>query len=498
MTVRNIRAALLLSLVALLIGVTAGSYGTAKAGRSPFVISQVQAKASVLAKSETQGVSFAEGFSPVVKRTLVAVVNIASSKVVRVPQTTPFLSDPLFKQFFGDEFLRQWNVPREQRERSLGSGVIVRPDGYILTNNHVVEGATDIRAFLGDNRPVKARILGQDPKTDIAVLKIDAANLPVLAFANSSEVRVGDFALAIGNPFGVGQTVTMGIISATGRGGLGIEDYEDFIQTDAAINPGNSGGALINVRGELIGINAAIVSGSGGSQGVGFAIPANMARSVMDQILKRGRVIRGWLGLGVQPVTTATAKAFGLPGEPRGALIADVSPGSPADRGGLLAGDIILEMDGTLVKDSRDLSLAIAAKSPGTAVQLKAFRGGREREFTVTLGEQPEKPSERSERQEGRGTGAGLGLSVQTLTPEIARQLGLESKMRGIVVTNVDPAGPGEGAGITRGDIILEANRRAMNTAEEFQTVVREAGKKPILLLIQRSAGRMFVVVEAK
>ena len=498
MTVRNIRAALPLTLVALLVGVIAGSYAIAKAGRSPFVTSQVQATAYAMATPEPDQVSFAEGFSPVVKRTLVAVVNIASSKVVRVPQTMPFLSDPLFKQFFGDEFLRQWHVPREQRERSLGSGVIVRSDGHILTNNHVVEGATDIRVFLGESREVQGRIVGTDPKTDIAVLKVDATNLPVLAFGNSSEVRVGDFALAIGNPFGVGQTVTMGIISATGRGGLGIEDYEDFIQTDAAINPGNSGGALINVRGELIGINAAIVSGSGGSQGVGFAVPANMARSVMEQIVKRGRVIRGWLGIGIQPLTTATAKAFGLPGEPRGALVSDVSTGSPAGRAGLLTGDIILEMDGTPVKDSRDLSFAIAAKSPGTAVRLKAFRGGREREFTVTLGEQPAKISERSEHREEPETGTGLGLSVQTLTPEITRQLGLQSGMRGVVVTNVDPAGPAEDAGITRGDMILEANRKAMNTAEEFQAAVREAGKKPILLLIQRSTGRMFVVVEAK
>jgi serine protease Do len=443
-------------------------------------------------------VSFAEGFSPIVKRTLASVVNIASSKVIRIPQgpLVPFLSDPLFEQFFGDEFRRQ--VPREQRERSLGSGVIVRSDGHILTNNHVVEGATDIRVFLGENREVKGRILGTDPKTDIAVLKIDAINLPVLEFGNSSDVRVGDFVLAIGNPFGVGQTVTMGIISATGRGGLGIEDYEDFIQTDAAINPGNSGGALVNVRGELIGVNTAIVSGSGGNQGVGFAVPANMARSVMDQILKRGRVIRGWLGVGIQPLTTATAKAFGLPGNPRGALVTDVSPGSPADRGGLLTGDIILEMDGAPVKDSRDLSLAIGAKPPGTAVRLKAFRGGREREFTVTLGEQPAKASDRGELQENRGAPAGLGLSVQTLTPEIARQLGLQPGMRGVIVTNVDPAGPAEDAGRTRGDLILEANRKAINTAEEFQTVLRGGEESPVLFLIQRSGGRMFVVVEPK
>ena len=495
MSPRNIRSAVMVAIVALVLGAIAGSYATAR-----FPTSQAGVKASGTARPEINQVSFAEGFAPVVKRTLAAVVNIASSKVVRVPQgpAIPFESDPLFRQFFGDEFLRQWHVPREQRERSLGSGVIVGQDGHILTNNHVVEGATDIRVFLGDKRELKAQILGTDPKTDIAVVKIDAANLPVVAFGDSSEVRVGDFALAIGDPFGVGQTVTMGIISATGRGGLGIEDYEDFIQTDAAINPGNSSGALMNVRGELIGINTAIVSGGGGNQGVGFAVPVNMARSVMDQVLKSGRVIRGWLGVVVQPLTPATAKAFGLTGEPRGALVADVSPGSPAGRGGLLAGDIILEADGKPVKDSRDLSLAIGAKSPGAAVRLKVFRGGREREFTITLGEQPSKTEQRSERQENGGSGMELGLSVQTVTPEISRQLGLPPRTRGVIVTNVDPAGPAGDAGVTRGDVIVEANHKPINTVEEFQTALRQAARQPVLLLIERSGARMFIVVELK
>jgi serine protease Do len=297
--------------------------------------------------------SFEEGFSPVIQTVLPAVVNIASSRIVRLPEEgTPFFSDPWFQQFFGKDFSRQFRVPREQRERSLGSGVIFSRDGYILTNSHVVEKATDVRIFRA-NHEFRARVVGADPKTDIAVLKIEERNLPVITIGDSSKVRVGEFALAVGDPFGVGQTVTMGIVSATGRGGFGIEDIEDFIQTDAAVNPGNSGGALVNVRGELIGINTAILSGSGGNQGVGFAIPVNMARSVMEQIVKSGRVVRGWLGVVIQPVTPGVAKAFGLPGEPRGALIGDVVPDGPATRAGIHKGDIILEVNGEIIREPR-------------------------------------------------------------------------------------------------------------------------------------------------
>src|SRR5262249_23990354 len=253
-----------------------------------------------------------------------------------------------------------------QREHSLGSGVIVSSDGHILTNNHVVDGATEIKVSLPDKREMNAKVVGTDPKTDVAVLKIDARELPTLPLGDSTKMRVGDCAIAVGNPFGVGETVTVGIISATGRGGLGIEDYEDFIQTDAAVNPGNSGGPLVNVNGELIGINTAILSGGGGNEGVGFAVPINMARTVMNQILKTGKVTRGWLGVAVQPVTPSIAKAFGVSGEARGALIADISPDSPAAHAGLAKGDIIVEMNGQPVTDSRALSLKVSEMAPGT------------------------------------------------------------------------------------------------------------------------------------
>src|SRR5499426_2624267 len=319
-------------------------------------------------------------FAPIVKNAQPAVVSIASTKVIKVDAgdegLSPLFDDPMFRQFFGDRGagpLNRPGRPRELREQGLGSGVIVSPDGYILTNNHVIEGANEIKVYTSDKRELKARVIGADPKTDIAVVKVEAKNLPTLAFADSSKAQVGDIVLAIGNPFGVGQTVTMGIISATGRGNLGIEDYEDFIQTDAAINPGNSGGALINASGQLIGINTAILSRAGGNQGVGFAVPSNLARTVMNQLLKDGKVVRGYLGVLIQPVTPEIAKAFSLPNT-RGALVGEVTPDGPAARAGLAQGDVITELNGVRVDDSRELRLKISQIAPGSAIKLKLIR----------------------------------------------------------------------------------------------------------------------------
>src|SRR5437660_2523903 len=292
---------------------------------------------------------FTTSFAPVVKKVAPSVVNVFTTKTVRnpMPEITPFFDDPFFRRFFGSPFgddggRRQ---PRTFKERSLGSGVIVTKDGYILTNNHVVDGADEIKVARDkDKKQFTAKVIGRDPRTDIAVLKIDAKDLPFITFADSDKIEVGDVVLALGNPFGIGQTVTMGIVSATGRGGLGIEDYEDFIQTDAAINPGNSGGALVNPEGRLVGISTAILSRSGGNQGIGFAIPANMARSVMDQIIHGGKVSRAFLGVLIQPVTPDLAKAFKL-GKSEGALISDVSATSPAELAGLKAGDIVTKVD---------------------------------------------------------------------------------------------------------------------------------------------------------
>src|ERR1700688_4416559 len=295
------------------------------------------------------------GFAPVVKGVLPDVVNISTSKVVKASEQEQFeMPDgmpPFFQQFFGQQFgpnsQNHMPRPRDQRQDSLGSGVIVSPDGYILTNNHVIDGATDVRVTFGDKRQLKAKIVGADPKTEIPVLKVEGTDFPAITIGDSSKVQVGDYALAIGDPFGVGQTVTMGIVSAKGRGNLGIEDYEDFIQTDAPINPGNSGGALINDRGELIGINTAILShGSGGNEGIGFAIPAKLAQGVMNQILDHGKVTRGYLGIVVQPISPAMAKALGQGDQAKGALVGDVSAKGPAQTSGIERGDIILEVNG--------------------------------------------------------------------------------------------------------------------------------------------------------
>jgi serine protease Do len=485
-------------IVALLVGGIAGSLLTAKTGIAPFSVGHsVPLWLAANNPVRTEQISFADGFSPVAAKNIPMVVNIASTKIIRSPESglSPFFSDPFFRRFFGDQFAPQ-QMPREEREHSLGSGVIVSADGYVLTNNHVIEGASEINVTLADKREFKGRVVGTDPKSDIAILKVEAKGLPVIIFGDSSKVRVGDFALAIGNPFGLNQTVTMGIVSATGRGGLGIEDYEDFIQTDASINPGNSGGALINVSGELIGVNTAIVSGrSGGNQGIGFAIPVNMARQVMDQILKHGKVIRGYLGAWIQPVTPQVAKLFGL-SEPRGALLGDVERGGPAAKSGLKRGDIILEMNGQPITDTDEFRLKIAMMKPGTAVKLKMFRNGTEREISVVLGELPELKQVVSS-EEGNTPGAALqGLSVDDLTPQISRQLGLPADTFGVVVTGVQQGSPAQEADLSRGDVIQEVDRKPVHNVREFSSAVSQLGSQNVLLLVNHGGTTRYVMVE--
>jgi len=482
----------------LMIGALGGSLVTAKTGRAPFGVGNTVPILVATSSPVVAGqIGFRESFAEVVKKVQPAVVNIASTKVIRSSDrgpSSPFFSDPFFRQFFGDEFGPSFRVPREQREHSLGSGVIVNPDGYLLTNNHVVQGADEIEISLSNKKELKAKVIGTDPKTDIAVLKVEQKNLPVVVFGDSSKVEVGDFALALGNPFGIGQTVTMGIVSATGRGGLGIEDYEDFIQTDAAINPGNSGGALINVRGELIGINTAILTGGGGgNQGVGFAVPIALAQQVMQQIMQHGKVIRGWLGVVVQPVNAPMAKAFGLK-EAHGALIGDVTAASPAARAGLQKGDIVLELDGKPIADSRDLSLKIGMIAPGPDVKLKVFRSGSERELTVKLGEMPAKMAQSSGKPGSVGRSL-EGLSVDELTSDVARQLGLPPNTKGVVVTDVQPGSTPAEAGLRRGDLIQEVNHKPVTTVAEFQGALSQ-GDQSLLLLINRGGSTLYLIVE--
>ena len=379
------------------------------------------------------------GFAPVVKAVMPTVVSIKSSKVVKTgalrgqrgqDQEQGQIPDQL-RQFFGDQFGGQFNapnVPDEQRSEGLGSGVIVSPEGYILTNNHVVDGATDVEVMLSDRREYKARVIGKDDKADIAVVKIDAGNLPAITIGNSDAVQVGDYALAVGNPFGVGQTVTMGIVSATHRGlGNEIEAYEDFIQTDAAINPGNSGGALVNDRGELIGINTAIIAhGSEGNQGIGFAVPVNLARNIMDQILKNGKVTRGRLGILPQDVTPTIARQFGVK-DSEGALVGEVEADSPAQRAGLKTGDIILDVNGKEVTDANQLRNMISSMQPGSNVDLKIWRDGAQRTLPVTLGElNPEEATNRGGAGRENGSDERAGRS-HGRKPDISDRTGPEA-----------------------------------------------------------------------
>lgn len=433
-------------------------------------------------------------YAPLVKEVLPSVVNVSSSKVVhnRRESAEEMPMDPMFRQFFGQDGDGRFQAPKDAREKALGSGVIVSPEGYILTNNHVIDGATDVRVTLSDKREFQARIVGADPKTDVAILKIDAKNLSPITIGDSSRVQVGDVALAIGNPFGVGQTVTKGIISATGRGGLGIEDYEDFLQTDAPINPGNSGGALINDRGELVGINTAIIShGSGGSQGIGFAVPANLARQVMDQVLKNGHVTRAYLGIYPQDVTPAMAKAFGEK-QSEGIVVGDVTPNSPASEAGIKTGDIILEVNGKHVIDSNQLRMSISMMQPGTELKLKTFRNGTERDATVKLAEMPTETAKADSNDEEGGNKALQGVEVSNLNAHIAQQLNIPSATKGVVVTDIDPASKMADSGLQQGDVIQEVNHKPVTNVSEFQKAISQSSTEP-LLLVNRQGRTLFI-----
>lgn len=440
---------------------------------------------------------FKNGFASVIDPALPAVVNISSTKVVKQQNNMPqFFNDPLFRQFFGDQFGPTHRGPQSEKETSLGSGVIVNPDGYILTNNHVVTGASDVEIFTQSRKKYKARVIGTDPRTDVAVLKIEASGLPTLRLGDSSQLQVGDLVFAIGDPFGIGETATGGLVSATGRAlGGAIEQYEDFIQTDAPINPGNSGGAMIDVHGDLVGINTAIISGgSGGNQGIGFAIPMNLAHNVMDQIVEHGKVIRGYLGVTIQGVDADMAKAFGLT-EGGGALIGDVAANSPAAKAGLQRGDIVLELNGQKVNGPDDLSVRASQMAPGAVAHLQIYRNGQMKNVDVTLGEFPEQASEAA----GAPAGAGAvlqGMQVQNLTPEIASQLGIKPTETGVVVTAVDPSSLAAVTGVQAGDLIEEVNHKPVHNVNEYQEAARASGNGPVLLLINRAGTTHYVIVQ--
>ena len=483
-----------------------GGYAVARAKDA---VSTTHVRASLKLADPSEGPS-KTGFAPIVKEVLPNVVNISSSKVVKarnqMQMPEGMENDPFFQQFFGQQFGGRGrggngdgnggDTPMKQREQSLGSGVIVSPEGYVLTNNHVVDGATDVRVTLSDKREFKAQVIGTDPKTDIAVLKLTGDKFNAITLGDSKKVQVGDYALAIGDPFGVGQTVTMGIVSAKGRGNLGIEDYEDFIQTDAPINPGNSGGALVNDRGELVGINTAILShGSGGNEGIGFAIPVNLARNVMGQILDHGKVTRGYLGVVIQPITPAMAKQLGL-SNVQGALVGDVSGKGPAQTAGVQRGDVILSINGNSVNDSNELRNTISMMQPGETVKLEISRNGSTKNLDVKLGELPLSKQDAENQSEGASKDALEGVSVENLSPQAAQQLKIAPSTKGVVVDNVDQASAAAEAGLKEGDVIQQVNHHAVTNVGEFTQAVKSATKdNPILLLVNRQGNTMFLAV---
>ncbi len=423
-----------------------------------------------------------------------AVVNISTVRTEKISDrpSSPFYDDPFFRRFFGDQFSHN-ERQKERKSASLGSGVIVSHDGYILTNNHVIKNADKIKVRLSDKKEHFGTVIGSDPQTDLAVIKIEAENLSTIPIGNSDALRVGELVLAVGNPYGLSQTITMGIVSAVGRANVGIADYEDFIQTDAAINPGNSGGALVNVRGELVGVNTAIFSTSGGYQGIGFAIPSNMSKVVMDNLIDKGKVIRGWLGVSIQAITPELAGQFKLEKD-YGTLVADVVDGGPAKKAGLMRGDVITEFGGRQVDEPYNLRNMVASMPPGTEVEMKVIRDGEVKTLTVTIGELPS-DEEASPRE---FQNAFKGVSVQSLTPDIYRQLNLPEKMRGVVVTNVEGGSPSENR-LLPGDVILEINRRAISSIEDYEATVSKI--KPdmdLLLLVFRRGSTVFVAISAE
>ncbi|HVB85666.1 MAG TPA: DegQ family serine endoprotease [Candidatus Dormibacteraeota bacterium] len=444
--------------------------------------------------------SFKNGFASVLEPALPAVVNIHSSKVVKQNNQgdMPFFNDPFFRQFFGNNG-GQFGPSGPQREESLGSGVILASDGLIVTNNHVISGASDIKVTLSNKREYDAKLIGTDPKSDIAVLKIDATGLPVLPVGDSSKLKVGDVIFCIGEPFGLQGTATMGIVSATGRSGLGIENYEDFIQTDASINPGNSGGAMINLAGDLVGINTAIeTGGGGGSVGIGFAIPINMARAVMNQILAHGKVIRGYLGVYISTVSPELAKQFNYSGN-SGVLVNDVTAGTPGAKAGLKRGDIITAVNGEPVDTGNQLQLQISQSSPGTTVKLTVWRDGKTQEIPVILGTLPENAGQNNNNnneQGQQGPGVMKGVQVENLTPSISNQLNLPSTTRGVVVDSVDPNSDAAAAGVQQGDVIQEVNHKPVSNVQEYQQALSAAGNQAVLLLINHQGITNYVVVQ--
>ena len=462
------------------------------ANAAPHTAVALASDAPPIVKVSTPLLASNETFIKVAKDAMASVVNISATKRTAQAPEGALPDDPLFRRFFGEEFERRFKQPRQQPEQGLGSGVIVSQDGYIVTNNHVVEQADQLMVLLGDKRKLPATLIGTDPKTDLAVIKIDATGLPTLPWGNSTTLEVGELVLAVGNPFGLNQTVTMGIISAVGRANVGIVDYENFIQTDAAINPGNSGGALVNLQGQLIGINTAIFSRTGGYMGIGFAIPSQMVEHVMHSLIGHGKVIRGWLGVSIQDISPELASQFDAP-DTQGALVGDVFSASPAGLAGLQRGDIIRTYNKVQVNNPTHLRTLVADTAPNTSVPLTVWRNGKEISLSVSIGEMPKDAASLAKAGPDsiQGDHALAGLTVEPVKP------GQTADGHGVVVTQVEPNSPADRAGLRPGDILIEVNRKAIRSVEDFEQRASDLdATASVLVLIQRGQGTIFLTIK--
>lgn len=430
-----------------------------------------------------------QSFVKIAKEAMPAVVNISTTRVVKnvgVPEQ--------FRNFFGDEFMKRFfDIPQQNsKQTSLGSGVIVDKRGYILTNNHVIDGADDILVRLNDAREFKGKVIGADPKTDIAVIKIDTDNLTEISMGDSEKIEVGQWAVAIGSPFGFTQTMTVGIISAKGRSRVGLVDYENFIQTDAAINPGNSGGALLNIDGELIGINTAIFSRTGGYEGIGFAIPVNMAKSIMTDLINDGKIVRGWLGVYIQSIDEKLSKQLGLNAK-EGALITDITPDGPAEKAKLKRGDVILKFDNRSVKDTDELRNLVAATKVGKEVPLQIVRSGQQKQVILKVGQLKDDTTAALANQQVPSNK--LGLKGESLTDQNLSNFAPGTK--GVVVTDVDENGPADKAGIKKGDLIVELDHQLVAELDSLNAMLEKAKQGDSLLVcVKRDRYNYYLVVE--
>lgn len=484
----------------ILIGVIVLLSGFLLAGISFYIFGRITGPSrltvTVSPRAPIQIIETSKAFSEIANSVSPVVVNISTTKIVK-REAPSFFDDPFFN-FFGPS--HDFGSPKKWKEQSLGSGVIVSSDGYIITNNHVIEQAEEIKVTLYDKKSFKGKIVGSDPKTDIAVIKINAGNLPTAAWADSDKLQVGEFVLAIGNPFGLSHSVTMGIISAVGRASVGITDYEDFIQTDAAINPGNSGGPLVNIKGEVIGINTAIFSKTGGYQGIGFSVPSNLVRSVMEDLIKYGKKTRGWLGVSIQRLTPELAEKFGIK-DSDGALVGDVVKGSPAEKAGIMRGDIVLEYNGKKVKDADSLRNTVAQTKAGSQVNIKILRKGKEYTLIVTITEAPKEPGEakiESVPEDARRGEALAGLEVVELTKEIAQQLGLNRDEKGVVLLKVETGSAADEAKLRKGDVIQEIDTKKVTSINDFNKIAPTI--KPgatVLLFINRGGQKFYTAIKA-